>query len=183
MPGMIQKVRDPLLRQTVANVERTLNPRTRASYDSTVSAGMTIIWSEKFDSEREKLLSMIQGPDDIPAKVAKGIVKVISIIQNEVSDKSPIPAAVPAAIVLMAQVLEYIEKKSGQDVTPDMIAKTTHLITQGIFSLFGITNDTIEALKKRNGGQAGTRQAEGAPPAASTEAAPQAAAMPAPEGV
>lgn len=175
MPGIMAKVRDPLLRQTVANVERSLNPRTRASYDSTVAAGMTLIWSEKFDAQREELLNTIQGPDDIPAKVAKGIVKVISMIQNEVSSKQPIPAAVPAAIVLMAQVLEYIEKKSRQDVTPEMIAQTTHLITQGIFSLFGITNETVEALKNRNAGQAGLKptgaqpQAEAPPQAPPTE--------------
>ncbi|MBF0260271.1 MAG: hypothetical protein HQL97_00365 [Magnetococcales bacterium] len=172
MPGIMAKVRDPLLRQTVANVERSLNPRTRASYDSTVAAGMTLIWSEKFDSERETLLNTIQGPQDIPTKVAKGIVKVISMIQNEVSSKQPIPAAVPAAIVLMAQVLEYIEKKSRQDVTPEMVAQTTHLITQGIFSLFGITNETVEALKKRNGAQPGTKQAEAAPEAATAPQAP-----------
>lgn len=168
MPGMIEKVRDPLLRQTVKNVERSLNPRTRGSYDSTVSAGMTLMWSQKFDQERESFLAMIKGPDDVPRIVAKGIVKVISIIQNEIKNaKEPIPAAVPAALVLMCQILEYVEKKRGIDITPNIVDRTTHLVNQGIFALYNITPEVIQAIQSRKKG--GAPQAQ---PNAQTEAPP-----------
>lgn len=176
MPGMIEKVRDPLLRQTVANVERTLNPSTRGSYDSTVAAGMTLMWGQKFDQERENFLQLIKGPEDIPRIVAKGIVKVISIIQNEIKNaKEPIAAAVPAAIVLMCQILEYIEKKMRMQVTPQLVDRCTHLVNQGIFSLYNITPEVVEAIKNRKQGAAPQPQ----PPAPA--AAPQAAAAPPPQ--
>jgi hypothetical protein len=123
------------------------------------------MWSPQFDQERESYLARIQSESDIPQLVAHGIVKLFSIVQNESKMKDMMPAAVPACLTLMAQVLEYLEKKLRLQLSDDVIAKTTSMIKDGIFALYKITPEMIEQVRQK-GGQA-------APPAA-PQAAPSA---------
>lgn len=151
--GMIAQVQDPMLRQVISRVEATLKPEYRKNYEQIVTAGMKLIWSQQFDQERESYLDRINGIEDVPPLVAHGVVKVFSIIQNESNTGQMQPAAVPASITLMAQVLEYIEKKMRLRMTEDVIAKTTALVKDGIFSLYKITPDVIEQVRQKGGGQ------------------------------
>src|SRR5574340_720720 len=172
MAGMVTRVQDPLLRQVIQSVEKTLAPDMQQNYQATVVAGMKLIWSAQFDAERERFLSLIKGPQDVPKIVSKGIVKVISLIQNELKTSEPIPTAVPAAITLMAQVLEYLEKKLRINIQTNIVDITTHLIKEGIFALFNITPEVLQSLANRKGGQA---PPQGQPPDAAQPAAQPAA--------
>jgi hypothetical protein len=159
--GLIGKaqVNDPMLRQVVSRVEATLKPEYRQNYEQIVTAGMKLMWSQQFDQQREGYLDRIQSESDVPKLVAHGIVKVFSIIQNESNMKDMMPAAVPACLTLMAQILEYVEKKKRMPMTSDLIAQTTSLVKDGIFALYKITPDVIEQVRQKTGGQAAPAQA------------------------
>lgn len=162
MAGMITRVQDPLLRQAIANVEKTLHPNMQQNYEAAVVSCMKVAWSEKFGADREQALALINTPQNVPQVVAKAAVKVLSLVQNEVSGDEPIPSAGPAGIVIMAQMLEFVEKKKGIDITKDILDQCTYLTYQGIFALYGISKESLDAVQKNGGKQ---------PPAPPTPAA------------
>lgn len=149
MGGMIESVQDPLLKRIVQGVEAKLTPDMKRNYDAIVVSGMKLMFSEGTFPEMERYLQNIRGPEDVPKIVAHGIVKMLSIIQNQSQQAEPFPAAGPACLTLMAQAMEYIEQKAQIDVSKEMVDDTITLIKEGIFSLYKITPEVIAALQNR----------------------------------
>lgn len=154
MPGMVSKVQDPILQKQIKDVEAKLtDPEMRKSYDQIMVAGMRLLFDDKTHPMVDEYLEQIQRPEDVPKIMAHGIVKLLSVIQNESKQQEPLRAVGPAGTSLMAMALELMEKRNGIDVTREMLAQSVLLLKEGIFDLYKITPQVLEQLQKR--GQAG----------------------------
>lgn len=177
--GMVEKVQDPLLKRVVTQVEAQLkDPAMKKSYDQIVVAGMSLMYSDSTHPEMEQYLGLIKGPQDVPKYVAHGIVKVLSIVQNESKQPEPLRAVGPAGITLMAQALEFVEQRNKIPVDKAMVDETTMLIKEGILALYKITPEVLAQLQQR--GQQGGPPPPGGPPAGATPGMPPGAPPPPP---
>ncbi len=145
--GLMQAVQDPILKQIVKNVERTIPADFKESYAQIVAAGMTVMFSESTHSEMDQYLDQIKGPQDVPNVIAHGIVKLIATVQNQSKKQEPLKAIGPASITLMAEALEFMETRNGIDVDKKMVDETTMLIKEGLFSLYKITPEVMQQLQ------------------------------------
>lgn len=173
MGGMIESVQDPMLKRLVQGVEAKLNPDMKRNYEAIVVSGMKLMFSPGTHQEMVEYLKNIQSPEDVPKIVSHGIVKVLSIIQNQSQQDGPLPAAGPACLTLMAMAMEFVEKQNQIDVSKEMVDETVTMIKEGIFHLYKITPEVLDALKNRK--KDAVPGAEGVPPAQS----PQQPAVPA----
>lgn len=168
MAGILNAVKDPLLKRMVVHIESRLTPELRKNYDAVVVSGMKLMFSEQTHQYMAEYLQMIKVPQDVPKMVAHGIIKLLSIIQNQSKQASPFPAAGPACMALACMALEFVEKRNKINVDNKIIDETMTLIKEGIFSLYKITPEVLEGLKKRPQGAAGAAQPPtAAPPAES----------------
>lgn len=174
MGGMIESVQDPMLKQLVQQTEAKITPDLKRNYDAIVVSGMKLMFSEGTHQEMVSYLENIKNPEDVPKLVAHGIVKVLSIIQNQSQQAEPFPAAGPACLTLMAQALEYVENTTPIEVSKEMIDETVTMIKEGIFSLYKITPEVLTALQNRKKdaqpGAPPTAPAQPPQPAPQTEA-------------
>ncbi len=163
MASLMKSVQDPLLKQVIRQVEFSLKPELQESYNQILAAGMTLMYSEDTFPEMDKYLDEIKGPEDVPKIISHGILKLLSVVQNESKQQEPLKAAGPACITLMAQALEFVEKKLNIQVDKQMVDETTTLIKEGIFSLYKITPDVLKQLQQ-GAAKGQTSPSTGAPP-------------------
>lgn len=132
MPGLINTVDAPLLKQVMQKAEASLPSKYRRGYDAIMAAGMKAMFDGATFKYTEEYLRRIKGPQDVPAIVSHGIVKLISLIWNSTHGKMPIEPSGTAAIVLMCHALDYVEQEMRLPISADVIAETTHLLSQGL---------------------------------------------------
>ena len=129
---MAEKVTDPLLKQTLNKVEASVPEKFQKGYHQIMAAGLMAMFSKQTYHFMEEYLNELKRAEDVPKMVAHGIVKLISVVHNQSGGKLQLEAAGPAAVALMCHALEYVEQVLGIQVNKDIVAKTTHLISQGL---------------------------------------------------
>jgi hypothetical protein len=165
------------LKQIEPKVTASVPPQFKDEFDRILTAGRKLIWSSPlYEKETQPYIQAIQGPQDIAPKVSHGVVKVISLVIKEAKippklDNPFYPASFPAAQVLMADALQYVESSRKIPVAPDLIAATTQAINAGLVKLYGIKPEQVKAAlaqaqKKSQGGVMEQAEPQAAPPAA-----------------
>lgn len=132
MAGLIDDVQSSLLKQTMQKAESSLPPKYQRGYHAIMAAGLKLMFDQGTFKYTEEYLRSIKAPQDVPKIVAHGIIKLISLIFNSTKGKMPLEPSGTAAIVLMCHALEYVEREMKLPITPDLLAQTTHLISQGL---------------------------------------------------
>lgn len=178
MAGLLSSVKDPLLRRLVTRMEGALKPEMRRNYDAIVVAGMKLMFSEGTHHFMDEYLENIKSPEDVPRIIAHGIVKLLSIIQNQSKKQEPFPSAGPACISLMAMALEFVEKRNKIDIDNRIIDETSMLIKEGIFALYKITPEAMQAIQNQKAKQPGEQAQEPLAAQPPPEQAPSAQAPP-----
>ena len=120
-----------LLQEARAKAESSVPSQYRKSFDAIMAAGLKMMFSEQTFPEMKRYIATIKSPDDVPRIVAHGITKLLSLLINGLKKKFPFEPYGAAMIVLMTHALEYVERVMKIQITPDMLAETTRLVSQG----------------------------------------------------
>lgn len=166
--GLMQSIQDPLLVQVKREMEAKIPPELQDGYQRILVAGMKLMYSKETAKYAADYLKQVKAANNDPAMIAHGIIKLLEIVRRESQGKMSVPAAYPAAIVLMCYALEDMEKMLGAKITPELIAQTTRAVTAGYFALFQITQEQIKQAIKT-----GTPKPGAAPAAPSAAPVPQ----------
>lgn len=162
MQGSSESLNDPILKQIEQGIEEKIPPEMKDAYLAIVVSGMQIMFSKETSALLDKTLDM---PGDMVTNISQGIAKLLGLIYNE-SKKSAAPGqeskgmdvrmAVPAAISLLCQALDYWESARGGKVTPELAAQATKQTAMATLKMFGIgedkVNQTIAAGQQQDAG-------------------------------
>lgn len=129
--SLINTVKDPLLKQAQQQAEASVPKPYRKGYDAIMAAGLKLMFSDQTFPMMQQYMGAIKTPQDVPKMIAHGITKVLSMLMNVGKTKFPLEASGAAAIVLMTHALEYLESIKKMQITADVLAETTRLVTQG----------------------------------------------------
>jgi len=161
---------DPVLKQIEQGIEDQVPADMKDAYLSIVVSGMQVMFSKETSKLMDQTLAM---PGDPVTNIAQGVSKLMILVYNESKNGGgegmDVRMAVPAAITLLCQALDYWEATKGGEVTPEIAAEATKQTMTATLKAFGIGEDKI-AQTIAAGQQQGDAQAQGAAPAG---AAPQ----------
>ena len=149
-----------ILTKIEQGVEGQVKPDTKNAFDRIVVAGMKVM----FDESTHKMMTEQLNPDDIVGSVPKGIATLMKILYMESKQKMPIPAAIPASIVLMTKALDFAERTMGVQLTPDLVAEVTQATGEAVLTAFGITKEMVEQVVQQSQQGKGPGQAPNQPP-------------------
>lgn len=169
-PG--SNLQNPSLNQIETGVEQKISPQYQQMYKSIILAAMDLAFSEKTHGQ---LLKGLQSSPDIAKNVSLIVAGMIGIIFQQAKQDPNVfvPAAMPAAIVIMCQILDFAEQSGMTKLTPEMIAQCTNLTSQAVLRKFGIDGKKLGAAVQAKGNGAGAPDAGAqAQPAAAPAAAP-----------
>lgn len=151
---------DKLIATVQTKVRESVPPQFRVAVQKIYLAGMKAMYSP---DTHQLMLQQLQGnsmPDDA---VAKGVSALITILFRQSKGTMPIPAAAPAAILLVCEALDYLEQTKQVQVTPDLVSSAVQQVVALLMQKIGMTPDTMASTVNQSAAKAGMH-VPGAPP-------------------
>lgn len=164
---------DPIIAKVQDAVRGNIPADTRVAVQRVVLAGMKVMFSPE---THQLMLKSIQSDTDPAHAVGMGVTQLVTLLFKQSKNTIPLPALIPAAVLLCCEALDFMEKANMVKVTPVIMANASQTVTAYLFQKMGYTPDKIAQIVKAGNGQ----QAGGAQPAPPQPAA--APAQPAPQG-
>lgn len=154
-----------------AKLEQSLPPKIQDAYGRILAAGLKIMFNPA--SNKKIFAGTTQG--DIPTRLALVTAAVINIISQESRRTMPVDAAIPAAITLYLNALDFLASAGALSVDGAVVQS-------GITELKGILEQQLQVGAQQGAQKAA--QTQGAAPGAAPmpQAVVSAAQQPAPAG-
>ena len=142
------RLSNPVLQQIEQQIEAGLTPQTRADYMKIVVAGGHLANA----NNGAMLVQLSKAPDPIAA-AAKGAVGLVLIMRKETQapGKVPMPmkSAVPAAMTLMVNALDFISRSKIAPVGTPELERAVHIFTDYLFARMGITKAGLASAAQK----------------------------------
>jgi hypothetical protein len=156
---------NPILQKTQDATLAKADPRLRPVIQKVVEAGKKLLYS---DQTRKMVVSQLhQGTD--PESIGAGVAKLFGVLFHQSKNTIPMQAGIPAATLLLCEVLQFMEDGGAVKVDANFLAECTKAMGSAILQMLGITPDKLQGMvDKAKGAQAGAP----GQPAAGVPAAP-----------
>lgn len=145
---MPKTISDPILKQIKSGIEAKIPAELKRDYLAVVTAGLKLMYADQTHGYLQEYLRTVRAKGNDPQVIAHGIVKLMTIIQNESKRPDMIPAIFPAAVTLMCYALEDIEKSSGVSFTKEQVADITKRVTFQLMKVYKIDPQKIHQAVK-----------------------------------
>lgn len=140
-----------LLERTKKKIEASVPDQYRKTFNAIVTNGMKLMWSDAtHQNMKQYIQSSMQSAEDVPHAVAQGLRGVIRMILDASPTKKDDPndpfyaASYPAALVLMCDALEYVEKAKRIPVDNTLIDNTTKQTVAELNNFYGIHKEQLQ---------------------------------------
>lgn len=162
---------DPILTQIIQQTEakiKTLSPQLQDAYQRIVVPGMKTLYTPQTHQHELDGIEKITGLPDVPAAVARGVVKIIVQIYHDSQGKMPFTVAPAAAVTLASYIMGDIEKIKGMQMTSPVVAQTNSLVVKQLYAAFHVSPQQVQ--QAIDAGKA--KQGPGATPTPGPQATP-----------
>lgn len=181
--GSVDNSSDPLIRKLQVAVRAKVPPQFAVAVQKIYLAGMKLMFSPE---THQHMVQEVQSDTDPGHAVGAGVVALITMMFQQSKGTMPIPAAVPAGLLLVAEGLDFMEQtKMIPKVTPAMIDSATQTLVSMLMQKVGMTPDRMAQIAQQaKSGQVPPSTPPNGAPAPTPPAAPSAPAAPAaPQGL
>lgn len=132
-------------------------PQLQQAYEKVITAGMKLMFED--ESMFKTMVQNLEADNEksIDKKIADGIVGLIIAMFKKSGGKMPGAVIVPAAVYLLMQLIEFIQK-SGHELPNEVLAAATQQTVFGIMQAFGagdqqqVMGKFQQAAQKMGGG-------------------------------
>lgn len=146
---------NPLLEQTRQQILASVKPpQLTQSIEKVVEAGKKILYSPK---TRDLVLQELQSDGNIEDIIGSGVAKLTGMVYAEYKKTLPMEVLMPVNMLLMLEVMDFLEQGGKLEVNNDTLAQTTQATASAMLQLLGITPEKLQEY---------TQQAQGAAPQA-----------------
>lgn len=164
---------NPILDQAKAQYAAGLkDPRLQPVLAKLVHAGHQLLFSPH---TRALVMKQLAAGHDNPEVLGALVAKVGHTLWAESRKSAPIQALIPAAFILMCDLLQFLEDAGALQVTKPVFAAVAKATGSAALQMMGVTPDKLGALMAQRGASA-QPGAPGAQPAPRAPVAPSAAA-------
>lgn len=142
-----------LLEQTRQQILSSVKPQQLTqSIEKVVEAGKKILYSPK---TRDLVLQELQSDGDIEDIIGSGVAKLTGMVYAEYKKTLPMEVLMPVNMLLMLEVMDFLEQGGKLEVNNDTLAQTTQATASAMLQLLGITPEKLQEY---------TQQAQSAAP-------------------
>lgn len=155
---------DPIIAKVQDAVRAKLPAQYRVAVQRIVLAGMKVMFSPE---THQLMLKAIQGDTDPAHAVGMGVTQLMTLLYKESKGTMPLPALIPAGILLGCEALDFMEKSNMLRASPQIMDDMTQTVTAYLLQKMGYTAQDVARIA-----QGGSAQAQAPQPG---QPAPQAA--------
>lgn len=140
--------KNTLLKRTESEVERSLAPKIREGYLKIVVSGMKVALN---GGDKSPFAKMVATTKDPIRDSVNGAIGLVMHMRSAAKGVMPLGAMIPAAMTLMFQALDLVEKAGLVKIGKPELAAATKMFMPTMFKQFGITKDQlVNAVGKAN---------------------------------
>lgn len=129
-----------ILQAAEQKVESQLTPENRANYQKIVVAGMKVA----LDKGPNGLLAALHTSKDPIGDAARGAVNLCMLLRKQSRMTMPMRAFVPAAMTLMLQALDFVDKTGLKKIGNADLVQATHVFTNFLFKQLHISPQMLK---------------------------------------
>lgn len=143
---------DPAIAQIQASIRAKTPPNLRVAVQKIYVAGMKVMYSP--DTHQLMLKNLQNQALDPGTAVGKGVAALITLLFQQSKGTMPIPAVPLAAVLLVCEALDFMEKSKLAQVTPQVIDTAVQTVIAMLMQKVGLTPQKMMqiAAQARNGG-------------------------------
>lgn len=138
----------------------------KSDIDRLVTAGKRLMYDPKTHDLMIKQLQAMKGGSEADS-LAQGIAGLMTLIRNESKGPFPFPAVMPAAVILLMEVIDFLAEANRLEPTDEIIGESVHQLSGYLMKKMGIGPKEIQMAKdevaKGGLGQGGHPQPTPAP--------------------
>lgn len=108
-----------------------------------VDMGKHILYSPE---SRKLVMSQLNAPGELTHKIGEGVAKLLGMIIHASQGTLPPKVGVPAASILLCEVLDMVEKSGKAQITNDFVAKCMNEMGSSVMQLYGATPEKVQAM-------------------------------------
>lgn len=138
----------PKLRMIQEQLMQKVPPELHSAVDRIVIAGMKMMFGKETHEKVMAQLEKLGSPSD---GVAMGIAGMLTMIAHAAKGPMPIPALIPASIILMCQALDFLAKSNKIELTNELIADTTKKLQSYMMQKLGLDANKIAEIQAQQG--------------------------------
>jgi len=164
---MLGKTTNPLLQQTEQGIQAKVPQNLQMAFQRTVTAGLTLMYSPGMQNR------MMQGLDSTPNPVdnaALGAVNLTVTLMNQSRGSMPPTVAAPVAMILLCEILSFLEQAGKAQVTPDVLAQAAQSVAHHLLTAMQVSQSQLHQVVAQ--GMSGAQAKIGAGPAPAQAGAP-----------
>lgn len=135
-------------------VETQLPKQFHEAFARVVQAGMKVMFSKETHEDISELLS--QNDADLGEMLGTQIASLMILLFKKSNKTMPNEVVIPAGTYLLAQGADFLEKVTGEEMPPEMIAQAMQVMIESLMSAAGVEPQkfysvTDQALAKYQG--------------------------------
>lgn len=139
---------DPIIKQVQDELRSRLPPAMRIPVMRIELAGKKVMYDPQTHG---LMLKVIQQNTDPAEAAGMGVTQLLTILYNESKGRMPLPAIPPAAILLVCDALDFMEKQGIVKVTPDIMDRATQTVIAYLMQKMGLTPNKIQNVLSQQG--------------------------------
>lgn len=140
---MLSKQTNPTLAKTEAAITAKIPTKLKSAFSKAVTVGLKMMYS---DQGSQVMKDQLNKSPDYARNVAEGAAKLVGEMFKQSKNTMPIKIAMPAAVMLMCEGLDFLEKAGKVKVTPELVATATKYLSEFVLQLFGVSQDKLHQL-------------------------------------
>lgn len=158
---------DSLIAAVQDKVRASVPPQFRVAVQKIYLAGMKLMYSPE---THQIMTQQLQGSEFPAQAVARGVAALMTIMFRQSKGTMPLPAATPAAILLVCEALDYMEQTKQVQMSPELLSDAVQQVVAILLQKVGLSPDKLMSGINQNAQNAGMQVPgqQQAPTAAST---------------
>jgi hypothetical protein len=137
--------------QISADMAGSIPKNFQEAFSRVIKAGMKVMFS---DETHELMIEQLQQEGDFAENVGMAVAGLMLILYEKSNQTMPGEVIIPAGTYLLAEGADFMEKVTGEQITPDIMAKAMQVMIDALVKKFGIEPQKLysAAQKAASGG-------------------------------
>jgi hypothetical protein len=134
---------NPILSKIEWTINNSVSEENKDAYNKAVSAGKTILFNEKTHAH----MQMVKNPESLNDPVntiANGMAGLIKLMWEQSRKTIDPEVLILAGFTLMCEVFDFAERGMGLKIDGQMVADTTKLLGEKMFTKLGISKEQLQ---------------------------------------
>ena len=118
------------------------------SFSKVITAGMRVMFSEQ---SHDLMIEQLNQEGDLADNVGKAIAGLMLLLYKKSNETMPGEVIIPAGTYLLAEGADFIEKVTGEEITPAILSSATQVMIEALAEKFGMKPEQLLASVEKLG--------------------------------